>query len=216
MLKSISPGFHYIIAISACVLIFPGWALTAQLGEKIQAGTTLAHLHTAYNGESNARARYLAFAGKADAEGYGRVASLFRAVARAEQIHLQNHAAVIRSMGAEPQALIKIGVVKSTRENLEEFAMKGEAYERDVMYPDFIQQANLEHNPQAAESFQLALTAEAEHYQLFANALSSLENMRRAGHTYYVCPVCGYIVAEAQRGPCPSCLNPGENFEPVS
>jgi len=41
-------------------------------------GTTLDNLMAAYSGEMNANARYLAFAKKADEEGYGAVASLFR------------------------------------------------------------------------------------------------------------------------------------------
>ena len=47
-------------------------------------GKTLANLMEAYNGESNANAKYLEYAKKADAEGYGKVASLFRAAATAE------------------------------------------------------------------------------------------------------------------------------------
>ena len=42
-------------------------------------GATLDNLQAAYNGESNASAKYAAFAKKADEEGYGQVASLFRA-----------------------------------------------------------------------------------------------------------------------------------------
>src|SRR5512140_22677 len=96
--------------------------------------STLGNLQTAFNGESNARARYLAFAVQADQEGHGPVASLFRAAARAEQIHAANHAAVIKKLGAEPVANIETPVVKSTRENLAA-AIEGEVYERDVMYP---------------------------------------------------------------------------------
>jgi len=44
---------------------------------------TVENLQTAYNGESNAHARYLAFAQKADQEQYGEIASLFRAAAKA-------------------------------------------------------------------------------------------------------------------------------------
>ena len=61
--------------------------------EKKEAGmtTTLDNLVTAYNGESNAHARYVEFAKKADEDGYGQVASLFRAAARAEEIHAETH-----------------------------------------------------------------------------------------------------------------------------
>ena len=65
--------------------------------------TTLDNLQAAFNGESNAHARYLAFAQKADAEGYGRVASLFRATARAEQVHFERHAKLIKELDIRSQ-----------------------------------------------------------------------------------------------------------------
>ena len=46
------------------------------------SAVVLEHLQDAFNGESNASARYIAFAKKADSEGYAPVASLFRAAAR--------------------------------------------------------------------------------------------------------------------------------------
>jgi hypothetical protein len=42
-----------------------------------ESASTLDNLQTAFNGESNANVRYLAFARKADEEGIGEVASLF-------------------------------------------------------------------------------------------------------------------------------------------
>src|SRR5690348_12838623 len=68
---------------------------------------TLENLQAAYDGESNANAKYLAFAKRADEEGYTKVASLFRAAARAEAIHINNHAKVIKQLGATPKADIK-------------------------------------------------------------------------------------------------------------
>ena len=46
-------------------------------------GTTLDNLQAAFEGESNAAAKYSAYAVKADAEGYKGAAVLFRAAARA-------------------------------------------------------------------------------------------------------------------------------------
>ena len=66
------------------------------------AGTgTLDNLQAAYNGESNAHARYLAFAEKADQEQFGEVASLFRAAAKAEETHANNTAGEHRDSGCE-------------------------------------------------------------------------------------------------------------------
>jgi len=179
------------------------------------AGKTLANLQAAYDGESNAHARYLAFAQKADAEGYAQMASLFRAAARAEQIHLTNHAAVIRQMGAEPHAILEMPVVRSTKENLEASANKGEAYERDTMYPGFIMQAQIEDNGAAVQTFEFARNAEAQHFRLFIEALNNLDNMKAPGHTYYVCTVCGYTIADAPPGDCVSCSSPREKYEAV-
>jgi rubrerythrin len=181
-----------------------------------RAGQTLANLQAAYNGESNARARYLAFAEKADAEGYAQVASLFRAAARAEQIHLTNHAAVIRQMGAAPQASIETPAVRSTKDNLEASANKGEAYERDTMYPRFIKQARAEDNGAALQTFEFARHAEAQHFRLFTEALNNLDDMKAPGHTYYVCTVCGSTIAESPSGGCVSCSSPRQKYEAVS
>ena len=85
----------------------------------IAGTTTLENMQAAYNGESNAHSRYLAFAKQADVEGYGEVASLFRAAARAEEIHASNHATVIRRLGVVPQARLEAPDVKPTRENLQ-------------------------------------------------------------------------------------------------
>ncbi|HWT65124.1 MAG TPA: ferritin family protein, partial [Terracidiphilus sp.] len=53
---------------------------------------TVKNLKAAYQGEMNARALYIAFAAQADEDGYCGIASLFRAAARAEQIHAHNQA----------------------------------------------------------------------------------------------------------------------------
>lgn len=108
------------------------------MDDSFKAGTPLENLQAAYNGESNAHAKYAAFAKKAEEEGYGAVASLFRAASRAEKIHAENHAEVIRSLGAEPVADVKTPEVKTTAENLKA-AIAGETFERDVMYPAYLQ-----------------------------------------------------------------------------
>lgn len=180
------------------------------------ATTTLDNMQAAYNGESNAHARYLAFAKKADAEGYGQVASLFRAAARAEQIHASNHAEVIKGMGSVPQANIDTPDVKSTRENLQA-AIKGETYERDVMYPDFLKKAKLDRNRDAVKSLNFAKTAEAEHAKLYSEALNSLDQLKGSGNqAFYVCPKCGFTARTLPEKECPSCFTPKEQFEKVA
>ncbi len=73
------------------------------------------NLGEAFAGESQANRKYLAFAKKAEAEGFKGVAKLFRAAAAAETIHAHNHLEVLQG-------------VKSTLENLKE-AYGGEHFE---------------------------------------------------------------------------------------
>jgi rubrerythrin len=181
------------------------------------AASTVDNLKAAFNGESNAHLRYLAFAQRADTEGYGEIASLFRAVARAEQIHAANHAEVIKEMGGGvPQAQGETLTIRSTRENLDT-AIKGETYERDTMYPDFLKQARADANVRATRTLNYAKTAEAEHAKLFSEAFSKMSQLKgSSGTTYYVCPTCGFTSRDTGFSKCPSCFTRSEGFETVS
>ena len=53
----------------------------------VENESAVSNLLAAYEGELNSHARYKAYAAKAEAEGMNGAASLFRAAARAEQIH---------------------------------------------------------------------------------------------------------------------------------
>ncbi len=159
---------------------------------------------TAYNGENNAHVRYMAFSKKADEEGYGEVASLFRAAAAAEKVHFERHAEIIESLAGKPAVNIETPDVKSTKENLDR-ALKGESYERDTMYPEFLKQAEQEMIPEAADAFEDARAAEAVHAQLYENAIASLESMKAEKKDLYVCPKCGNIVETITDPNCEIC-----------
>ena len=193
-----------VLALSAAALVCPS-----------ASATTLENMQAAYNGESNAHARYLAFAKQAEGAGYGEVASLFRAAAQAEKIHATNHAAVIRELGAAPLAKVEEPVVKSTRENLEA-AIKGETYERDTMYPNFLKQARVDRKTAAIRSLNLAKTAETEHAKLYTSALANLDRLKGTKEvSFYVCPTCGFTARETNFAKCPSCFTAKEAFEKV-
>jgi rubrerythrin len=196
----------------AVVFVFLGTPLRADVA---QGGKTLDNLQAAFNGESNARARYLAFAKKADADGLSPVASLFRAAARAEEIHAENHAVVIRKLGVDPQAKIEEPTVGSTKENLAA-AVKGESYERDTMYPEFIKVALAERQSDALKSFSYAKAAEAEHAKLYTSALGNVDTATGPAVTYYVCTVCGYTTTKLDFEKCPACFSPKDKYVQVS
>jgi len=187
----------------------------AMFGVAGASAHTLDNLQAAFNGESNANARYVAFAKQAESDGYGEVASLFRAAAQAEMIHANNHAAVIKQMGVVPHANIELPTVKSTRENLES-AIKGETYEFEMMYPDFLKQAKSEGNSRAVRSMNLAKTAEMKHAKLYKAALDRLDSLKGTTFVaFFVCPTCGYTVREVDFPKCPSCFSPKQSFEGV-
>ena len=179
---------------------------------------TLKNLLAAFNGESNASARYAAFAAKADAEGYLRVGSLFRAASRAEHIHAANHAVVIQNLGGTPSANIEAAAVNSTAENLQQ-AIDGELYEVNTMYPDFIAEAEAQKYKAARRTFKFAIEAEKGHAQLFADALLAVKNGKKElaeKATYYVCPECGFTADKADFDRCPVCGHVKEEFELIS
>jgi len=144
-----------------------------------------------------------------------RIAALFCAVARAEQVHAAHHAQIIIKLGGVPRASIHSPEVKSTRENLEA-AKAGEEYERDVMYVEFIMEATAATgHADAVRSFTLASMAEKTHAKLFGQALLNMEAQRVHG-TFYVCLICGEVrVNLKEKKHCPVCDAPKEKFTAV-
>lgn len=153
---------------------------------------TLDNLNIAFQGESNASHKYLAFAKKAAAEGYAYEARLFRAASRAEAIHAQNHSKAIRALGGTVAELkLDEVVLGSTAENLAE-AIKGETHEFKVMYPEFLVLANQEGCKEAIRTMTWAMEVEIQHAALYQAALDNLGN--NADRPLYVCGLCGETV----------------------
>jgi rubrerythrin len=179
---------------------------------------TVQNLMTAFDGESNAHAKYTAFAIKADEEELHGAASLFRAAARAEQIHAANHARVINMLGGHAECEIQIAEVKSTLENLKA-ALNGENYEVESMYPGFLAEATERKNTSAIRTFNGALEAEKTHARLFSETIALLAAGKRdswigEARDFYICPVCGYTSeTEEEHERCPVCNCPWERFE---
>ncbi len=161
--------------------------------------STIDNLKEAFAGESQANRKYLAFAQKADEEGFFQVARLFRAVAEAETVHAHNHLKVLAG-------------IKSTGENLEE-AIAGEVEEFKEMYPDFIKVAEEEENEAALWTFDVANKVEEIHAGLYEKALENLgENVEVV---YYVCNFCGNTVEKEPPELCPICGAPDSEFKKI-
>jgi rubrerythrin len=166
-------------------------------GKEIMMGKdTEENLREAFAGESQANRKYLAFAKKAEEEGHGQVAKLFRAAAEAETVHAHNHLRVMKG-------------IRSTRENLQE-AINGETHEFKRMYPDMTESAKTEKNNEAVQTFHYANAVEKIHAALYQKALENLG--KNEALDYYVCPVCGNTVEKTVPQNCPICGTAGSKF----
>ena len=160
---------------------------------------TTKNLQDAFAGESQANRKYLAFAKKADAEGYKQVAKLFRAAADAETVHALNH-------------LKELAGIKSTKENLEA-AIGGETYEFQNMYPQMIKEAEEEGNKSALRSFTFANEVEKVHADLYKKAADMLGKNEET--VYHVCQVCGNTFEGEPPDKCPICGALKKSFKKV-
>lgn len=157
------------------------------------------NLENAFAGESQANRKYLAFAEKAETEGYPQAAKLFRAAAHGETIHAHAH---LRALGG----------IASTADNLKA-ALGGETFEFESMYPPMIAEAEAEGNKAATRTFSYANEVEKIHAKLYQNAMDNLENL--PSQDYYVCSVCGYIAVDETPESCPVCKATAKAFSRV-
>ena len=163
--------------------------------------TTESNLKEAFAGESQANRKYLAFARKAEQEGFTNVARLFRTTAEAETIHALAH------LGA-------MGGIGSTADNLRA-AVAGETYEYTEMYPPMLQQAVADDH-RAKRMFGYATKAEAVHAKLYQRALEAVAQGKDLAETkFYLCPVCGHIELGTPPASCPICGAKAEKFVQV-
>lgn len=166
---------------------------------KRKEAKTRENLRSVFAGESQANRRYLAFAKKAEEEGYPEIARLFRIAAFGETIHAFNHLRVL-------------GTVKSTEENLVA-SFRGEEDERLLIYPAVMSQAEADNDMEAYRSFELAKKVEEIHQKMFEKAYSELKTGKRIETKgYFICPKCGYPATPAPPESCPICGTKGPNF----
>ncbi len=160
---------------------------------------TLQNLKDAFAGESQANRKYLAFAKKAEDEGYSQQAKLFRAAADAETVHAHRHLQVM-------------GGIRSTKENLQE-AVEGETYEFESMYPNMIEEADRENEGDAKESFDYANKVEKVHAGLYKKYLDNMKNIEEVD--IFVCQFCGNTVEGEAPDKCPICGRPKKMFKQI-
>ena len=157
-------------------------------------------LKEAFAGESKAHMRNLAFAQKAEEEGFPQIARLFRAVADAERVHAAEYIKYLE------------GVIGETDDNLKA-AFENEIKAKTEIYPPFIQEAFALQREDVAWSFSRARDVEERHAKLYKEALAAL--IKEQETEYYVCQVCGYVFDADLPGECPVCRAKKENFKKI-
>lgn len=164
---------------------------------------TTENLKAAFAGESQANRTYLAFAKKAEADGFPQVAKLFRAAADAETVHAHAHLRVLKG-------------VQGTAENLQA-AIAGEAYEFQKMYPQFLAEAEQAGQQGAVNSFRLALAVEKTHHGLYAEALKAIQAGKDLpAAPIWVCSVCGHTAVGEAPDKCPVCGAAKQKFAAIA
>ena len=199
---------YLLAAFSAAILILPAisgcaYAANAQEEQSV-ARETLNNLQAAYNSEVNDAAMYLAFAEQAKREEYGSIASLFNAIAYAEQLHAGRFAALIEARGGTPKASMETTVAGDTKANLD-ISLAAEREDHDVMYAAFLQQAEEEGDREAAAAFRDIQAAEASHTAGYVKVLENIEELKGLQKDFFVCPTCGYVLDVLSVPQCPVC-----------
>lgn len=166
---------------------------------QIKGMKTLKNLQNGFVAESKAHVRNLAFAIKAEQEGYSQIAKLFRAIAESDGVHAFHQ-------------LRLLDAVANTQENLQA------AFERENLakeaYPEFIKDANEEGDTAVATIFSYHRDVEREHAKLYEKALEHM--LATKDSEYYVCTVCGYVSDGTLPDQCPICGAPKESFRHVA
>lgn len=164
------------------------------MGEK-----TSKNLKKAFQGESEAYFRNMAYAQVAEKEGLPQIAKLFRAMAEAEAIHSLK--------------MLKLrGIVKDTEANLDR-AFGTESFALNEAYPPLIQEAEEEGEKSAVIAFSQSRDVEEFHAALYKKAIADMMVERES--EYHICTICGYITDGEVPEHCPVCQAKAEKFKKV-
>ena len=206
-LKSLTPFFSYILAIFILSgLIFSNPRTTLGLSEQtnIIAKATLKNLIAAYNSDLFASDKYLAFAVKADEEGYFKVGQLFRASANSALVRAQLNAKLITQQGGTPKLNKNSYALRITKANLHA-AIETERLNIDKYYPEYLDRSKIDNLDSIFVSFAQAIKVKKHGRSLYEKALNNLDYWRTASKGFFVCQDCGNMAENLDYKECPVC-----------
>lgn len=161
---------------------------------------TIINLARAFAGESQARNRYLIFAGRARQDGHEIIARLFEETAHNEFEHAEQFYALLNELSEQAPVNLRIDAgypypLGSTVDNLG-YAADGEHEEHADIYPTFARIAREEGITKVANKFELIAQVELTHQTRFAQ----MQRQLTSGMLYHSdtpviwrCTNCGHI-----------------------
>ena len=172
-------------------------------------------LKSSINGESTAVQMYTEFATVAVEEKFPIIATLFRALAHAETIHIKNHMSALRE--PEYKAVLEDYEINNTVENIKS-AIAGETYEYKKMYPRFFKEIKTEQNSIYGKVALLSMQWSSKVEQNHAKTLKLAQKCINKGLDFtetdiYVCKVCGNLELSKPSKPCTICGHDVAFFE---
>jgi rubrerythrin len=179
---------------------------------------TLENLYKAFIGESQARNRYDAYAKQAKKDGFEQLSSVFSETAEQEKEHASQLRKMIlqvyEKMGKKQEAIVLEAegnaLIGTTKENLE-FAINGENYEQETMYPAFSRIAKEEGFVEISSRLMAIARAEAHHEERYQKLLDNLNNetlFKKEVEKEWFCRKCGYVhKGKSPPERCPACLH---------
>ncbi len=173
---------------------------------------TESNLHNAYAGESMAHMRYTIFAAEAEKDSFKNTARLLRAIAFAEQVHATNHF-IRMPRAAAPMAGEAPFGLGTLSQNLQ-FAIDGETFEINEMYPVYKETAIFQDEKAVVTSFNYALQTEKVHQRLFIEAKAMADQGKDwKSEKVQICETCGYTMEGDAPDKCPICGAKKERFK---
>lgn len=198
---------------AAAVLIafFYGCERKPAVVKEQRPAVTLENLQTAYNKESNFVRMYTLFSAQAKKEKNPAMVALYEAIAKSEEIHANDHVALLKAQGIEMKPpsydSVRVGTLMQTLK----MALSSEDIEVGSMYPNIIRTADLEKFKEAQTQFENCRDADARQEELLKAAEDRAGKLAKT--TYFICTTCGYILDSPKADVCPICNTAKDKFE---
>ncbi len=171
---------------------------------ELKGSKTESNLMAAFEGESQARAKYYFYAEKARKDGYQNIADVFEETAEQETAHARLWLELLRHGMPETEGALKD-------------AAGGEHFEWTEMYKGFAETAKEEGFERIAYLFNAVAEIEKMHEERFRSLIDDMETGKvftKDGDAIWICLNCGHVhIGKEAPSQCPVCAYPQAYFK---